>query len=161
MKRIAFAATLVFLLGGGGVPTAPGFPGGQAFTGKVKCVTTFDEGSAFSSTDIVTLTFFQTMNSPPSRQDGTVELTHTETNTAGIYLDDQDLLAYAAVLDLDEGKTGLVAIQDDGGFLSGAVVEYKPKSDGSIGSLRFLSTHGFDDEIQRCSGTLKRDPLTV
>jgi hypothetical protein len=160
MKRIAFAATLVFLLGGGGVPTAPGFPGGHTFTGKVKCVTTFDEGSAFSSTDIVTLTFFQSLNSA-NRQDGMVELTHTETNTAGIYLDDENLLDYTAVLNLSQGSTGLVAISDDGGFLSGVVAEYKAKSDGSIGSLRFVSTHGFDDEIQRCSGTLKRAPLTV
>jgi hypothetical protein len=98
------------------------------------------------------------MNSPPNRQDGTVGLDHTETSVAGIYLDDEGPLAYTAVLDVDEGKTGLVAIQDDEGSLSGAVVEYKPKSDGSIGSLRFVSTHGFDDQIQRCSGTLKRVP---
>lgn len=158
MKRVLFAATLVFLLGGGGAPPMAGFPGGADFTGKVKCVTTFDEGAAFTSTDVVTLSFFQTMNSPPNRQDGTVGLDHTETSGAGIHLDDEGPLAYTAVLDVDEGKTGLVAIQDDEGFLSGAVVEYKPKSDGSIGSLRFVSTHGFDDQIQRCSGTLKRVP---
>lgn len=139
------------------------FPGGKTFTGKLKCTTTYNNGTAgpFSRTDIVTLAF-SAVSTAANKQTGTVQLTHTETNAAGIYLDDQNPLDYVALVNPAEKYAGLLSIYlpNPGSLRVGSVGEFKAKPDGSIKSLRFVSAYAFGlaGQVQRCSGTLKLAP---
>jgi len=135
------------------------FPGGLTFRGKVKCMSLYNHGSsAAQGTDIVTLTFTPA-STDPNMEEGTVALTHTEMTTAGVYLG--AALDYTALLS-DQSDVGMLAIQDplsDGDDLQrGAIADFKPKPDGSIGALRIVVyAHDlFEGVAQRCSGTLKR-----
>jgi hypothetical protein len=155
----AFSASLFLCLAV--APAALAFPGDRIFTGKLKCITTYNGGTVgpFASTDVVTLAFTATV-SGAIEQTGTVALSHTETNTSGIYLDDDNPMTYRAFVNPDQTDLGLVAIYDDGPLLSGAVSDFKRKADGSVSALRFVSTYSDgDDSMQRCSGTLKLAPV--
>lgn len=140
---------------------AQAFPGGQTFTGKVKCVTTYNGGSSgpFPSTDVVTLAFSE-VSTDVTQQTGTVVLTHTEGSAAGIQLDDEDPLLYNAFTNPDETDAGLVGIQDpdnDSGVMSGGVASFKEKPGAPISALSFLfvTSDISNGNAQRCTGTLK------
>ena len=142
------------------------FPGGRTFSGRVKCTTTYNEGDElpFTSTDIVTLAFVET-STDENREAGTVTLTHTETNTSGVYMTDDEPVNYIAFEPAGAGGAGLVAVQDLTELViqqSTAVGDYKSKSDGSITSLRMVFTHAdsLNGEVQHCSGTLKLVPFS-
>jgi hypothetical protein len=139
---------------------ASAFPGGYAYTGKVKCITFYNSGSSgpVPLTDTVTLVFTATFTDT-TEQEGTVELSHTEGSASGLQLDDTELLPYRAFT--NASNVGLVAFHDDDVELAGAIADFKRKSDGSVSSLRIVFTYSDDDATaQRCTGTLKGAPVT-
>jgi hypothetical protein len=160
MLRTLPAALLVALVAA--APAASAFPGDHSYTGKMKCVTTYNGGSSgpFTSTDVVTLSFIAVVTDVHD-QAGTVVLTHTETSAAGIDLDDDDPMTYHALVNPEETNVGLLAVHDDDGDVSAGFGEFKRKADGSVTSIRFVSIFSAaGTELQRCSGTLKLDPVT-
>jgi hypothetical protein len=159
MTRTLPACLLVVLL-----PAAPAaaFPGDQVFTGKVGCITFYNSGTSgpVPITDIVTLSFTASFTET-NEQEGTVLISHTETSASGLQLDDVDPLSYRAFTNPEDSNVGLVAIHEDGSGVRGAIAEFKRKRDGSVSSLRFVSSYSDDSTTaQRCSGTLKRVPVS-
>lgn len=135
-------------------------PGGQTFTGKVKCLRIYNNGTAgpISSSDQVSLSFVAT-DSFATGETGTGSVSHTNTTVGGIYLG--TIFDYASYVNTLESSKGMLLLTgtSDPDETQGGVADFKAKADGSVGSLRFVFHH-YDDNpgsIQRCSGTLKAD----
>jgi hypothetical protein len=154
--RRALSLSLLLLLA---AAPAAAFPGGNVFTGKVKCITFYNSGSSgpVPLTDTVTLVFTANVTDT-TEQTGTVELSHTEGSASGLQLDDADF-PYRAFT--NDSNVGLVTFHDDSLEFAGAIAEFKRKSDGSVSSLRIVFTYSDDSSTaQRCTGTLKGSPVT-
>jgi hypothetical protein len=151
----ALPAFLLLLI----APAAFAFPGGQTFSGKVKCTRLYNDGSSgTAATDIITLEFTPTITEETEQQ-GTVAFSHTVGSTAGMQLNDNAVSAYTAFFNAEEGSIGLIGIRDPNGSeddVSSALAEYKAKqADAPVGSLRLVYLSNSEQSAQRCEGTLK------
>lgn len=135
-------------------------PGGQTFTGKVKCLRIYNNGTAgpINGSDEVSLTFV-TDDSFATGETGTGTVSHTNMTVSGIYLGTTfDYATYVNTLESFKGMLLLTGTSNPD-RIQGGVADFKAKADGSIGSMRFVFHH-YDDNpgsIQRCTGTLKAD----
>lgn len=134
------------------------FPGGQTFSGKVKCTEIYNDGTAgpISSKDEVTLAF-SAVETMQTTQTGTASLSHTNTSVGGVYLGAS--FTYAAHVNTLDSLGGMLVVTGVTGpeVTEGGIAEFKARSDGSVPALRFVFHH-FDSNpsrIQRCNGTLK------
>ena len=138
--------------------TALAGPGGQTFTGKVKCTRIYNSGTAgpIKGSDEVTLTFVVD-DSFATGETGTGTMSHTNTTVSGLFLGPN--FEYASYVNTEESLKGMLLLTGTSNptHTEGGVAEFSARSDGSVKSLRIVFHH-YDDNpgsIERCDGNLK------
>jgi len=138
--------------------TALAGPGGQTFSGKVKCKRIYNYGTAgpISGSDQVTLTFVAD-DTFATGETGTGSMSHTNTSVSGLFLGPD--FEYASYVNPEESFKGMLLLNgtSNSDRIEGGVAEFSARSDGSVKSLRIVF-HNYDDNpgsIERCDGNLK------